>query len=340
VKELFASDVSHMKLQRLAYGLGPLVTYLRERDIDCQPLFTSAKLSPQSIGDPMAMMSLKQDQLFTLAAIEATRNPGLGLTIGPRYHLSAYGVLGLAMMSSDTLSAGLATIIGLNGLTWSRLRWRELLDGDRAIMEARELEPLEPCLHYMLERDFAAVLMMCREMLGAEMPLQEVHFSYPAPIYAQQYEAVFACPVHFSAERSELLFDASWLEAPLPQANQAVWQVCYNQCVDLMARLAGENSYAQMIECLMLDGAGNFLSLEQVAAKLHTSPRTLRRKLAQEDTSFQELTTEVRSTLAKELLLSGKLSVDQIAERLGYSDSAAFHHAFKRWTGKSPGSYR
>ena len=90
----------------------------------------------------------------------------------------------------------------------------------------------------------------------------------------------------------------------------------------------------------MVNGAGNFLSLEQVAEKLHASPRTLRRKLAQEDTSFQELTTEVRSTLAKELLLSGKFSIDQVAERLGYSDSAAFHHAFKRWTGKSPSSYR
>jgi len=107
-----------------------------------------------------------------------------------------------------------------------------------------------------------------------------------------------------------------------------------------VTRLTGENAYAKMIECLMIDGAGNFLTLDQVAEKLHLSTRSLRRKLKEEDTSFQALLTRVRSTLAKELLLSGKLTIEQVAERIGYSETAAFCHAFKHWTGMPPSRYR
>jgi AraC-like DNA-binding protein len=249
-------------------------------------------------------------------------------------------MLGLAMMSSDTLHKALHTLSGLHGLCWTRLRWRQLVDGDTAILEGREVESLEPCQRYMLERDFSALVMLCHEMLGTELPLQEVCFSYSQPTNTAQYQSVFNCPVRFGADRNALIFNASVLDTPLPQANQTIFQVCYTQCEDLVTRLTGENAYAKMIECLMIDGAGNFLTLDQVAEKLHLSTRSLRRKLKEEDTSFQALLTRVRSTLAKELLLSGKLTIEQVAERIGYSETAAFCHAFKHWTGMPPSRYR
>ena len=336
----FASHLDQMELQRMVYGLGPLVTYLHERDIDCAPFYLAANISPQAISDPTATMGLRQELIFTQEAIKAMGDPGLGLSVGPRYHLSTYGMLGLAMMSSATLYDGLYTISGLHGLCWTRLRWRLLIVGETGLLAGREVEPLDPCLHYMCERDFSALVINCSEMLGKEMPLQEVYFSYPRPDYAQQYESVFNCPVRFGAERNALVFDASLLEAPLPQANKAIYQVCYTQCEDLVARLSGENTYAEMVEYLMVDGVHNFLSLQQVAEKLQLSTRSVSRKLKAEGTSFNELLKRLRSTLAKELLLSRKLTIEQVAERLGYSEPAAFCHAFKRWTGKTPSTYR
>jgi AraC-like DNA-binding protein len=191
----------------------------------------------------------------------------------------------------------------------------------------------------MCERDFSALVVNCSEMLGFELPLQEVYFSYPRPDYAQHYEAVFKCPVRFGNERNALVIDAELLKASLPQSNKAIYEVCYSQCEDLVARLAGENTYAEMVEYLMVDAVNKFLSLEQVAEKLQLSPRSVSRKLKAEGTSFSELLTRVRSTLAKELLLTRKLTIEQIAERLGYSEPAAFCHAFKRWTGKPPSTF-
>ena len=340
MKELYASGIDQIGLQRMVYGLSPLVTYLKSLDMDFAPFFVLAGLSPESMRDPNAIMTLKQELVVTKAVIDKLGDPALGLSIGPRYHLSTFGMLGMAMMSSENLHHALHTLSGFHGLCWTRLRWCQLLDNDTAILEGREVEPLEPCLNYMLERDFTALVVMCSEMLGRKLTLQEVCFSHSAPNHALEYEAIFECPVRFGAERNALVFSSDWLEAALPQANQAVFEVYNAQCHDLLGRLEGEHSFVKMVESMVLDGTGNYLTFEQLAARLNISPRTLRRRLEQEGTTFQELLAKVRSTLAKELLLTGKLSVEQVSERLGYSDAGSFYHAFKRWTGKPPSAFR
>jgi AraC-like DNA-binding protein len=80
--------------------------------------------------------------------------------------------------------------------------------------------------------------------------------------------------------------------------------------------------------------------LNAVAGSLHLHPRTLRRRLAAEGTSFRALTNDVRATLAAELLSQVGLSVEQVARRLGYAETAAFNHAFSRWFGLAPNEYR
>lgn len=308
--------------------------------MNVSPLFEKAGLDQQAMSDPSTSMSLEQELRFTQAAIETLDDQTLGLAVGPRYHLVAYGVLGMAVMTSPTLREGLRTAIDYNSLTWTRFRWRLCVDGEIALLEAQEREPIESCYRYMLDRDITALLKLCEEMLGRPFQLLNLQLRHSAPAYAECYGRLFNCPVELEAKRNALVFEASWLDQPLPQANPVVWAVLRAQCEELIGRLKKENSYAQMIECLMVDSKGDFLTLEQVADKLHASSRTLRRKLSQEGTSFQELLTRVRSTLAKELLVSGKLSVDQVAEQLGYSDSTSFSHAFKRWTGKPPSAYR
>ena len=76
-----------------------------------------------------------------------------------------------------------------------------------------------------------------------------------------------------------------------------------------------------------------------VAGALGMASRTLHRHLAAEGTNFRLLIDEVRGVLAEEML-SHRMSVAEVAERLGYAESASFSHAFKRWKGTAPGIYR
>ena len=81
-------------------------------------------------------------------------------------------------------------------------------------------------------------------------------------------------------------------------------------------------------------------SFDAVAASLHMHARTLRRRLAEEGNTFRALTNDVRATLATELVSQVGLTVEQVARRLGYAETAAFNHAFSRWFGIAPNEYR
>lgn len=85
---------------------------------------------------------------------------------------------------------------------------------------------------------------------------------------------------------------------------------------------------------------GKFPCVSEVAGSLGLSERTLRRQLTQEHTSFQKLLDEARLQKAQRYLQENRLTIETIASELGYSESAAFIHAFRRWTGQTPQQYR
>jgi AraC-like DNA-binding protein len=80
-------------------------------------------------------------------------------------------------------------------------------------------------------------------------------------------------------------------------------------------------------------------SQDQVASALHFNVRTLRRQLADEGTTFRALVEETRQLLAEELLATGRLTIEEIADRVGYAEASSFVHAFKRWKGVAPRRY-
>lgn len=98
-----------------------------------------------------------------------------------------------------------------------------------------------------------------------------------------------------------------------------------------------------LIECirgLLAEQAPFYPGLECLAAQCCIAPRTLKRRLASHGLSFQDLLDQLRSAHALRLLAQPELSVEKIAEQVGYSSPANFHRAFRRWTGSSPGAFR
>ncbi len=130
------------------------------------------------------------------------------------------------------------------------------------------------------------------------------------------------------------------LDEPLPQADPHTLAVCVAQCEQILERRQRRHGMSAMVRSELLSAPGEMPSLDAVAASLHLHPRTLRRRLAEEGTSFRALTNDVRATLATELLSQVGLTVEQVARRLGYAETAAFNHAFSRWFGLAPNEYR
>jgi AraC-like DNA-binding protein len=128
-------------------------------------------------------------------------------------------------------------------------------------------------------------------------------------------------------------------DEPLPQADKHTLEMCIAQCDVLMQRNEQRRGITAVVRSKLFRDSGAFPALPDIAAELDMHPRTLRRQLAAEGTSFRALVNETRSALAVDLLCNVGLTVEQVSKRLGYTDPSTFSHAFKRWYGTAPSAY-
>lgn len=200
---------------------------------------------------------------------------------------------------------------------------------------------LTPTLHdFIVQRDMLGALVVVRELLGSTLRLLKVELRQMAPADVSPFISAFGQMPHFGAAHNRLGFDAALLDNPLPRANPQLVSACEQQCQTLLARHQWHQGLAGRVRQLLLQSPGQIADMEQVAELLHLSSRTLRRRLIDEGTRFRALQDEVRQALAEELLDARGLSLEEIAERLGYGELSNFIHAFKRWKGITPGRYQ
>ena len=127
---------------------------------------------------------------------------------------------------------------------------------------------------------------------------------------------------------------------PLPQANELAQRAAEEQCRRLLDERRRSGGIARQVRERLAADTRCVPDMEAVARELCMTTRTLRRRLFAGNTSFMELRDEVLQERARELLRASSLPVEQIGERLGYSEATCFINAFKRWTGQTPHAYR
>ncbi|EKF75842.1 AraC family transcriptional regulator [Alcanivorax hongdengensis A-11-3] len=266
-------------------------------------------------------------------------NAELGLAMGQRYHLSSYGVWGFAMLSSSTF--GQAVDLGLRylDLTFAFVAMSLKTRGEQASLVLDDGALPAQVRPYLLARDASAIMVIQQELFAGMMPLSELCLRMPARDPAP-FERIFGCQPQFGAAENRASFQAGLLAMPLPRANRATARLCEEQCQQLLMQRARRKGVAVQVRQRLLEQPGRFPDMEEMAAGLNVTSRTLRRQLAREGTGYRELLDEVRLMLAEQWLLAGVLRLEEISERLGFSEVSNFIHAFRRWTGQSPASYR
>lgn len=182
-------------------------------------------------------------------------------------------------------------------------------------------------------------------LIGQRIRLEEATFNYPRPEHGAEYDLLFSCPLVFSdtksgTAQSSLLFHSRYLNMPLLQDERTLKHFLERSPADLLSRPDDGHSLSSQLRRLLSRDSSRWPDLDAVAAHLHISPQTLRRHLREEGTSFQELKDQLRRDIAIYHLSRNDLPLQQIAEQLGFSEPSAFHRAFKKWTGLTPGAYR
>lgn len=268
-------------------------------------------------------------------ALRQTQDPALGLRLGARLNLSAHAVLGQAFMTCQTLGGVLELFQRYYRVLAPDLNLDFDFGSDRVRLTVYDSETgLPPS--FELECVSAAMYNTLLGLLGEKTLPLRFEFPYPSPRHADLYEHFLGQDVHFGRSVARWSFPASLLTRALPSANPALRQLYELECSRLLTDLAEDDDLSTQTRRLLRKFEGQYPSMQQLAAMLNVGPRTYRRRLAKEGSSFQALLDEVRTEHADRYLRAGKLPVASIAYRLGFSDPSNFRRAYRRWTGQRP----
>lgn len=272
--------------------------------------------------------------------------PDLGRRVGARLRVTAYGLYGYALLSAPTMRAVMECGTRFHALANPLVPIRGVIDGDSVAWHfpARHelmLPELDERLYRLLiELQMATHHTLSQDVMGPWCRPSFVGVAWAAPADADTWADTFGCTPRFGQPRCELRYPADWLERPPQLANPITAAQTSRECARLLESLEGGASIARRVYRELMRTPGRFPGIESIASTLCMTGRTLRRRLQAEGTSYADMLTRVRRALAEDYLRGTRMSIDDIAAALAFSDGRSFRQAFQRWTGRSPSDFR
>ena len=317
-----------------------LVEILVEQGVIREDLLEGTGIQARAFENPDNRLTPAQFLHLVLNAFYLGKNAALGYELGLRTPVTSHGFLGYGVMSCQTLRDAIELAAKYVRLRTILMTFRLYEEGDEAVVEATANHPVGPLHHFVFESLLLSLARAGSFITGNSLQDGEIHFDYPEPDYYAPLRHRLP-PMQFNRSANQLRFPRRFLDQPLVMADPVAARLAVEQCEREMA-LLNDNSVDVPARVRALFGSANgaYPSLETTAEKLFMSSRTLKRRLQQHGLSFQELLDESRKRDAMRLLEHSGLTVEQVAQRLGYSDPANFTRAFRKWSGSTPRQYR
>jgi AraC-like DNA-binding protein len=312
-----------------------------EQGADRTALLDGTGVSPAMFQSPEARISARQYARLASNVLRLTGNSGFGIDLGKRVQLSNLGMLGFAAMSSPDMKTVLELCIRYYRLLAPFWDLSLEVDGNVLRVTAQEAISLHPLHILATEVLLVTFLSVSRALLGKDIPCREVRLDYPEPPHSARYaEIVPSAAILFGQPLAQIAVDAAIMGQKLSSSDPVAARVAERQCATNLSPSLSPEGLLAKVRRILEAKPGRYPGPEQVADALQTSPRTLRRSLDEMGTSYQALVDMARCKHATDLLTATNMSVNEIAERLGFSEGRALRRAFKRWTGSTAARYR
>jgi AraC-like DNA-binding protein len=306
--------------------------------ISPEQMLADLGLQPALLADPSAQISVATFVEVAERARALTGEPALGIYAGMQMRSSLYGHLGFAAMIASNLREAIQIATRFAPTRSKAIALSLHVDGSSASLVIDEHADFGPARDVVLLSLSIGLGQMARVLTGQEMAAQSNDLAIARPGYFDRFPEL-AVRVRFDQPVNQVVFDARLLDLPLKTADPSSLRVAYEDCERRLEALGGDE-ILERVRQLVLRQEGGCRSVEEIARAIHVSPRTMKRRLASHDLTYSVVLEQQRRERAFLLLRSRSLSLEAIAERLGYSDVANFRRAFRRWTGSSPAAYR
>jgi len=323
-----------------AQYLRHIAELLRGAGVDVERWLAMHDLEEPELEDSALTLTLPLFRQLVSSGIAMSGEPALGLFVGERLVARSHGFVGYAAMNSRTLREVLDVLAQFLQLRISVLSFAYEVRGMEVRAELRSLVDLGDVEGPVLEAVTMSVRNTLQSVTLGGIPIERVAFPFREPEYASLARELIGAPVDYDAGWAGLVLPASALDTKLKMADPRVFEEAAQICERELQKLDHGESWAGRVRRLFLESQNDFPSLQATARLLRVTPRTLHRRLGEEDTSFRAILDDVRYRLAREQLSAGVSSIEEIAFSLGYSDPANFRRAFKRWAGVPPSALR
>lgn len=318
----------------------PLLTGLRNRNIDVEAILQRIGLDEDELRSMNGRISTEAFMDLHAAVVAATGDRTSPIRMANDLDRDAFPLAFHLLASQATIREGFRFVAPYRSTIIDRVEYSLTEHGELAhITFEIDGKPLYPPA--FAEYLIVLVLALGRMLIPNSIAPTEIHFAHRWPRHTESVDEIVGCPVKFGMPAVCYVFPNPQLNAVISGADPHFGQILASATDRWMAD--------QPLSDRLRDRARRWLGqrkLEQgepttgeVAAALHMSERTLRRKLESEGTSIRDLLDDLRKERAIGWLEEGRTSIDEIAFRLGFSGASAFRRAFKRWTGTSPAAF-
>ena len=329
-------------IHRNSIAVGQVIRVLQgaaRSGADIPALLAEVGISRTLLEQPSARIERDTFIKLMLAVMQQTQDEFLGFGQGRKSKPGTFSMMAHAVINCANLEKAVQR----------GLRFYELFDLDVHSTLVRGEEAAELRVQASERLDFrepiieAMIFLWLRFMgwlVGKAIEPQRIELDYERG-EDDEYRSQFECPVEYGSDINRIVFSLEFLDLPLVQNEISLSRFLK----DSLAQLWEGNVHnvglpAQIRAIISKEYGNNFPDFSEVCEKLNMTPQTLRRRLKDANTSYQEIKDSLRKEASIYYLSKPELSIDEIALLMGFSEASSFHRAFKKWTGKTPSQYR
>ncbi|WP_293456397.1 AraC family transcriptional regulator [Phenylobacterium sp.] len=320
------------------YKLAVLLDAAADHGVSSDTVLAGAGLDVARVRDPHTRTSISDYIAACENILAASPDPDIAFDAGAKLHLTAYGEYGYALMCSPTMRDFLdfAVRYHLLATPMLRLEWRR--DADALIWRFVEIhrDAMSPAARaFLVRQQMMQTATHMRDVSGTRMTPLRALFALPGASRSPRDASRLGCVCLFDQPAHELHYPLSLLDAPLQFGNRLTYAQLEETCDELMGRTGPAPSLVGEIYQRLMREPRASRTMEDIAQELGSSERTLRRRLANENVRYADIADDVRRTLSLRYLQTSGMTADDIAAEVGFSDTANFRRAVKRWTGRT-----
>ncbi|QIL83789.1 AraC family transcriptional regulator [Diaphorobacter sp. HDW4A] len=308
------------------------------RNMDIGRVLEAAKLDRELLGSARVRISAAAYSQMWVELADLMNDEFFGLD-SHGLRRGGFSLMARSAVSARNLEHALRRILRFLGAMLDDFRGELLVENDEARIVLHDGGVLRRLFGYGTW--FILVHGLACGLVQRRITLKEMQFRCCAPADDSHYRTRFCDNVVFGGSSTYITFSSSLLALKLVETPETIDRFLRNAPANLLVKYRNDASTSARVRKLLRSLVPEqWPELEKVASDLCLSGTTLQRRLQYEGLSYQRLKDELRRDIAIDLLSSSGLTVAEVAGEVGFQETSAFHRAFKKWTGVSPGAYR